>query len=781
MKTFSARTALIAHWMAGPAALAFARPASDVPSPEEWLGRPVGTDFELSDWEQVEGYWRAMAAASDRVRLEEVGRTSEGRPFLLGVISSPENLARLGEIEADAARVADPRGLDAEEREALLERAPVSLFVSLAMHATECAAVEFGMDFAYHLAVSDEEPYASARQRIVIYMPPSLNPDGVDHVTHWYRRVVHTADEGADLTELYQAYAGHDNNRDWFALALPETRLVTGLLYGRIHPQVYWDVHQQGSLRERFFVPPYRDPLNPNLDPAVVTAIGALGARALHDMTRAGLTGISTGVSYDMWWNGGNRSTPARRHVAGILTEAASANLASPVFLPLSRLQAPSGLPAYQPSVRFPAPWPGGWWRIGDIVAYEHAFGRSLLEQLAREPRAWVENVTAAAERTVARGAEGPPVAFVIGPSPSPKRALRRLVEILGLGGVEVQQARAAFVADGRTWPRGTLVVSLDQPQGTFVKDLFERQKYPAGERPYDVAGWTLPALFGLEAVEVHRPFEVDLEPLSGPDRLAGAAGSVAVWRDLGALGVERDALPRIGVVAPWRGVRGEGWMRWFLDSWQVPFERVRYEELRAGALDERFDVLFLTSLGTRELEEGRRPGQGPAEFGRGLDLEGALALERFVRSGGVLVAAGASADYAIETFGLPLVDTTRGARGFACPGSVLRTAWARPEGRGEPPAVLFAGGSAYRLEQRQGAPPIEVLLSYASTRLLLSGWIEGEEVLAGQAAWVRAQVDDGQVHVLGFEPQYRGWTEAAFAALLGEVLTVPHRAQSRR
>ncbi len=189
------------------------------------------------------------------------------------------------------------------------------------------------MQLAYELVTSDAEPWVSARREAVVLLAPSLNPDGLDRVVSWYREIQGTPYESASLPELYQWYAGHDNNRDWFMLSLKETQIVTRLLYKEWFPQVYWDVHQQGSRRERLFVPPFRDPLNPNLPATVIAGIGALGGRILYDMTRDGFQGVSTGVTYDMWWNGGNRNVPVRHNIIGLLSEAASANLASPIYL----------------------------------------------------------------------------------------------------------------------------------------------------------------------------------------------------------------------------------------------------------------------------------------------------------------------------------------------------------------------------------------------------------------------------------------------------------------
>ena len=225
-----------------------------------------------------------------------------------------------------ARRIADPRGLEEDDIPSVLAKGRPILFVACNMHSTEIAAAEMSMTLAWRLATSEGEPWATAREQVVTVIIPTMNPDGLDRVVSWYHRIVDTPYENASLPELYQLYAGHDNNRDWFALSLEETRIVTRLLYTRWFPTVYWDVHQQGSRSERLFVPPFRDPLNPNLHPVTISGIGALGSRAMLDLTSWGYTGISTGVTYDMWWNGGNRNVPVRHNIIGLLSEAASAN-----------------------------------------------------------------------------------------------------------------------------------------------------------------------------------------------------------------------------------------------------------------------------------------------------------------------------------------------------------------------------------------------------------------------------------------------------------------------
>ncbi|MEO2163185.1 MAG: M14 metallopeptidase family protein [bacterium] len=799
-------------------------------SPDEFLeGRDLGADFTLADWDEVSGYFRHLAEVSPRVQLQRLGATRGGRDFLMATLSSEENLARLPEIRRMGHRLSDPRGHSEEELEQAVNEGKVVLFISPGMHSTETSPPQFGMQFAYEFATSDEEPWVSARRETVVNLFPCTNPDGLDGVVSWYRKFVGTPYESTGLSDLYQHYAGHDNNRDWFMLSLAETRLVTEQLYKVWRPQVYWDVHEQGSSRERFFVPPFRDPLNPNIDPAVITGIDLLGTRALLDMNREGLSGISTGVSYDMWWTGGNRNVPTRHNIIGLLTEAASIRLGTPLFLRPGDLSAPRGLGHYGPSNRFPNPWPGGWWRLKDVIDYEMAFGRSLLGSLSREGSLWRANSLELARRALERGGEEGPRAWLIPPDNRDLSAVRRLCQALISTGVELHVAQAEFEADGRPWPVGTIVIRRDQPYGGHVKDLFEIQRYPEGDSPYDVAGWTLPVLMGVRRVEVMAPLEVEsflaastreaMAAFGGDERLAVMphrgwldASNLDSWTTVlrgvadgnrftfvgsgpkeglfipgeGAYPAEDpvafEGLPRIGLYAPWSGHMPEGWMRWVFDNFRVPYETVRNESLRAGGLADWLDVLVLPGVSGSQLDGGRSPGSVPAQMARGLDPEGAVAIEEFVRAGGKLVAVGRSSSWAADLFRLPLVDVTRGeeAQGFSCPGSVVRCI---PEAPGTVttaglPAsvpVFFSSSSAWKRLEEEAAreanldpdADLTVLARYAPRRALLSGWAAEPERIEGQIAWLSARHGEGSVHLMGFRPQYRSWSQGAFHLLL--------------
>lgn len=821
-------------------------------SPTDYMGRAPGTDFELAGWETIGGWFDQFGENTTTAMTLNVGTSTEGRPVRICVISSAENLANLDRIKEISKAVADPRDLSPAMAETLISEAVPIVFVSCNMHSTEIAAAEWSMTLAWDLGTSEAEVWKQVREEVVTVIIPTVNPDGLDRVVNWYRRIVGTPYEDAYLPELYQLYAGHDNNRDWFALSLEETRIVTRMLYKEWFPTIYWDVHQQGSLRERLFVPPFRDPLNPNLHPLTISGIGALGSRAILDMTADGFTGISSGVSYDMWWNGGNRNVPVRHNIIGILSEAASANLASPIWIDPSELVAPRGIETgYAPSNRFPAPWPGGWWRVGDIHRYESALGESLLGSVAREPETWVRNSLRVARDVVQKGRDEAPRYWLVQPGQRDANAVSRILTILDSQGVEMFVALEDFEGDGRPYPAGTLILPREQPYGSFLKDLFEVQRYPDGPAPYDVAGWTLPLLFGIERVEILEAMEVAMEKPADLQSLTAALsmaemheeksvmmkdlGTEATWfkgtlLDLRGTGWVRKMLaswnqgrrlfingdhleifvqdsngpvenpepesgnpqithkfrsedihtapPRVGVYAPYVASKDEGWLRWVLDHYEIPFKRIRNEQIRAGRLEEFVDVLIIPDISERVIRDGRKPGSVFAELAGGLSPEGVIHLESFVQRGGRLICCGRSADFAIDQFDLPLIEATRGTEdlpALSCPGSILRTipvtkgvgSWTRSLPDMIP--IFHSGSRAWRVSDspEDHQPSVLSLLEYPRREILLSGYAKNTETIAGASTWVTSRVGEGRIHLFGFRPHYRSWPHGNFELLM--------------
>jgi hypothetical protein len=518
------------------------------PSPESVLGFRVGQDSMLASWRQIGEYFTRLAAASPMVRVDTLGPSTLGRPYLFVTITDPANHDRRAAILEGQRRLADPRALPAAEEAALVARQPAVILISASIHATEIAASQMSMELAWRLVT--DTALAAALRDVVVLLVPSANPDGVDIVGDWYRAQRGTPYDGTAPPWLYHPYVGHDNNRDWFMLTQVETRMLTRALYRTWFPEVVYDVHQMGSNGARMFVPPFADPVNPNLDPAVVAGMNLVGTAMASALLDAGKTGVAHQARYDLWWHGGARSVPTRHNMVGILSEAASARIASPNCATASVRQPERG-------VSYPAPWTQGCWRLRDIVDYELIAAEALV-RLARDQRAaFVRRFVAANRRAVEEGRRAAPYAFVLPADSGDAGARAHLANLLLAAGVEVHRATAPLRNGDRTWPTGSLIVRMDQPFRSHAKDLLERQDYPDRRQyprgplipPYDVSGWTLPLQMGVPAERLDQPLgEAALERL---DTVLVPAGGIAGRGDIVLLDNRANAM----ITGVWRAL----------------------------------------------------------------------------------------------------------------------------------------------------------------------------------------------------------------------------------
>ena len=459
------------------------------------------------------------------VKLDTLGKTTQGRPLIMAAISSPENIRNLATIRQRQARLADPRGLSAEEEARIVAQQPAVVMITCNIHSTEIASSQMAMELAHRLVTNDS--LRPSLENVVLLLVPSLNPDGEQMVTDWYKQGLGTPFEGGPMPWLYHQYVGHDNNRDWYMATQVETRVVTDALYRAWFPAVFYDVHQQGNDGMRMSIPPHVDPINPNVDPLIVRGINHIGTEMGLAFEERGKTGVGDGVTYDLWWHGGARSTPTRHNMVGLLTEAASVKIATPITQKLEELTGhPRGLPKYEQRVNFPNPWLGGTWRLRDIMDYELIAAEALVRMLGQQRDQYVHNFVQLGRKAVRLGEAGGPYAFVIPATQRDPGATLRLVEVLRIGGVEVDRANAAFQAGGKSYGAGSYVVKMAQPYRAHAKDLLEVQNYPKRtafpggpqERPYDVTGWTLPFQFGVQVDQVGQKFDVATTPIRAVD-----------------------------------------------------------------------------------------------------------------------------------------------------------------------------------------------------------------------------------------------------------------------
>ncbi|HET6893068.1 MAG TPA: M14 family zinc carboxypeptidase, partial [Pyrinomonadaceae bacterium] len=354
-----------------------------VPAPHEVLGFTPGDDRKLASWKQIVNYFEKLDRASDRMKVETVGWTTMGKPFVMATISAPENLAKLEDYQRIQELLADPRKLGTattrdQKAADLIARGKTIVLITCGIHSTEVGSTLSSTLIAPRLASSNEPDIQDILKNTIILLVPSLNPDGVDIVKNWYDKTLGTPYEGTDPPELYHKYVGHDNNRDWYAFTQFETQITVDKIHNVWHPQIVHDIHQQGAFGSRLFLPPYMPPVEPNVPKQIVEGYTELGNWMAQEMRKAGFQGITTGTTYDAW-------TPARAysHYHGgvrILSETASARIATPITLKFEELRSREGYNPQIESEKFGPVWHGGEWRLKDITNYMTTAAFNLLK-----------------------------------------------------------------------------------------------------------------------------------------------------------------------------------------------------------------------------------------------------------------------------------------------------------------------------------------------------------------------------------------------------------------
>src|SRR6202167_2250121 len=506
---------------------AIAASANAVTSPEQAFGFKPGTDRKLADWKQLTAYYQTLARQSPRVRYTELGKTTEGRPFVALTISSAENLAHLAEYQEINRRLADPRITTPEQARALIAQDKTILLITFNIHSTEIASSQTAAQFAWELATEHTPEVQSILKNVILLLIPSLNPDGQQLVVDWYRKFLGTPYEGCNPPVLWAHYTGHDDNRDWAGITQLETQHAVKLI-NEWHPQILYDLHQMGADGPKIYLPPWVDPIDPNVDPLLVSSMNALGTRTAGDIALAGQTGVLIHGVYDFW-------SPLRDYISyhnglRILTESASANIATPINVSFDQLGHGIGYDAKVATWNFPNPWKGGSWTLGDIVHDQLLALFSIARSASVDRERFLTDFYAVASHAV-HPSSGP-FAYVIPPDQRDPVVATRLVNLLRTAAVEVEQAQSSFVADDTTWPAGSYIVRLDQPNRGFAKTVLEIQhypdlrEYPGGppQRPYDVTAQTLPLLFGVQAAAIDHPFTTSTKPVV---RAAAPAGDL--------------------------------------------------------------------------------------------------------------------------------------------------------------------------------------------------------------------------------------------------------------
>ena len=784
-----------------------------VPTPESHFGHPIGVDRVLLDWDQVVSYFYRLEKSSPSIRVEEIGKTVEGRPFIAAIISSPENIRNLPKYLEIQRRLADPRITTPEQAEKLFPQAKAVVLITCSIHASEVGSTHTAVKFAYKLLTDTSSKFESIRQNTIVVLMPSINPDGVDIVTRWYRKTLNTPFEGTSPPELWHHYVGHDNNRDWYTFSQPETRNVV-TAYNKWLPEVLYDVHQQGEKDSRIFVPPWLDPIEPNIDPIIAQGMNALGLAVANDLTAEGKLGVAVHAAYDFW-------SPARHYQAfhggmRILTESASAHLATPVTLKFEELNThPLGYNAQQRSWNYLQPWPGGTWHLSDIIDYQMAAFESVLHNVTIHREDMVRNYYKIGQHQVERTS---PYAWIVPAQQRDPGAARHLLETLAFGKVEIERAA-----------NGDHIIKMQQPYSGWAKALLEKQDYPdlrmypggPPQRPYDTTAETLPLLFGVDVKAVSDlpapPLAKETFPFDAPAPEAFSASDTDTWKTVTRLwkahaqvwrnektgdfsqtdkgeGWKKIAAPRIALYQSHLPVMDEGWTRWLFDDFGFTYKSVNNADLQAGNLKERFDVFIFPDQPSATITEGYKAGTMPPELTGGIGDGGIKAVKDFANAGGTVLCFNHASTFCVNSLGASATDVLsnrviaaggeeqqqrtapnpsgstnrRPAADFYSPGSLLNVKLNpdSPLTRGLPENIAIWSEQSPAFTTTESA-----VATYPETGILASGWLLGANLIANKTAMVDAKSGSGHIILFGMRPQYRAQSYQSFKLLFNSLV----------
>ncbi|HKN65087.1 MAG TPA: M14 metallopeptidase family protein [Gemmatimonadaceae bacterium] len=487
--------------LAGAAIVPVARAQRPVPTPESSFGFAVGADYKLFDYEQSIAYFRRLAAASNRIKLLEVGQTSFGRPMMVAIVSSPENLARLDDIRRVNMRIAHPEGLTDSLAHRLAAQGKVIVDISGGLHASEIAGSQHTPLLAYRLLSNPNDPTTKAiLDNVVLFLWPSINPDGQDIVVNWCRARDDQKNPGA--MELYQKYIGHDNNRDAYMLNVIESRVIQRT-WRDWEPDIVYVHHQSSPFPTRIWIPPFADPVGLRVPPIVAREVNAIGTRIAEELDANGQPGAAHQLAtFDAWYPGYIDYMPMYQNIASWWTETQGGNCATPRTTTLDSL--PADYRDLRPTTMYLSPWTEGKWSLRDAVDYMVTASFATLNYAAKFREEILYNRYQAGRNTIQQFRNNPPYAYFIRQAQRDPVAPVELLQRLAFMGVRVKQLGRDMTYDGISYPKGTWVIPMDQEYAQLVRELLEAQKYPEikDDTPYDAAGWTLPYQMGVDVIE---------------------------------------------------------------------------------------------------------------------------------------------------------------------------------------------------------------------------------------------------------------------------------------
>ena len=866
--------------------VAYVPDSATVPSPTKYLGHIIGAPGELSRTEQIYGYFRALAKASPRVRVETAGTSDEGREILLVAIADDDAIRDLARLKAATAALADPRSTTPEAAERLIASARPFYFFNAGLHSSETGSPEMVMELAYRLAVSEQPFIKAIRSNVVVLINPVSEPDGRDRFVDWFYRYLKGKTDydtlPPDSPPYWGRYVFHDNNRDAHQRALETTRAVQRVFH-EYHPVALHDLHESIALLQTWNG---TGPWNPNLDPIVVSEFFDMSFAEVRDLTAAGMPGVWTWAFGEGFGHHYTESVATNHNAIGRGYETFG-NASAETMKRNLRTQKYLGRPVTGSEWYRPLPPPRTFvWSLRNNTNYMQTGCLAVLDYTANHATSMLRAFYRKGYNSWQKGLQEKPYAFVIPDGQADRRRVAHMVNLLRAQKIEVSRATADITVKEGTFPKGSYVVRLDQPYRNYAVDLLLPQKFPADaeHKPYDDISWALPMHYGVDAKRIDDEgirqaavelLQADVEAeghVSGtgavyllkdvgqeallaaraslasftvnvaeraftaggtdypagswiiPDQPNLAAALAPVARGLALdfaastsapTGVPTHAapVPRLAIWHSWADTQAAGWIRLTLDQQKVPYTYIRDDDIRAGNLENRFDVVVWphSESDLQEQMHGIDRRFSPLPYTKttdfpthgtpdasdditgGIGWKGLANLQQFVERGGLLITLGNGSTLALDGGLVRGVSHASGGGGVWTPGVELQATFLRgdhPIAYGYKAAdsvfrgnftvyavrpadrnwVVLQWGTKPPKEDRDpadapAAPPPD------GGGMVVSGGAKGEDVLEGRPAILDVPVAKGHIVAYNFNPLHRDLNRSDYRLLWNAIL----------
>jgi hypothetical protein len=506
-----------------------------VTSPEKFFGFQLGADFKMARWDKIVEYYSVLEKQSGgKMKVINMGPTENGNPFLMVIITSAKNMADIKEIQKNNLTLVHPGNTPEAEIKKIIATGKIIVVQSMSMHATEIGGTQMAPELAYDMLTRTDEDAKRILDNVVLIEVPCFNPDGELMVTDWYNKTLGTPYEGSNYPSLYAKYIGHDDNRDALLTSMRESQYMASLLFTDWRPEIYVDHHHQGAYGARISLPPYAEPSRPYGDPLMWREIAWYGAQMAYKETENGYTGAINNAIYSGWGHFGFHWITPFHNIDGMLTESASAKLASPLYVLPEQLQGGArNLPKYEEETIFPDPWPGGWWHLRDIVNMQKTAAWAAMDIAARNRETVLYNAYQKAINQTKRGANAPLNEYVIPAGQHDPVTVNFMIQKLLVQGIDIEKTDKPFTTpDGHYYEAGTFIIPLAQPKYGLIRNLLDRNFFPDNDwtrdkngdpiRPYDLSTDALNEFMGVRVDHIAGPLNVEAKFITSAPTVPG-------------------------------------------------------------------------------------------------------------------------------------------------------------------------------------------------------------------------------------------------------------------